>query len=284
MRVYADEFVKVYDPSLGEKEPWYINDHTIVRDEAGWRLFGITHAEPAAPLDEKTCAHAFTEDILHVPFKKCTPPFYAEEERGEAHFWAPHVVLHQGVYYMYYCAGSLEGSTKYRIHLATSKDLVNWTKHEKNPMVVDGFDARDPMVLRVGEEWVMYYTCNSTPAGGNHCVACVHSEDLIHWHDKQVVFMSSIVGTMAGPCESPFVEKVGDTYFLFIGPFGGYDAAYCDTAVYASKDPFTFTEADLVGRIPSHASEVLQVDGAYYITHCGWGEGGVYLAPLHFEL
>lgn len=284
MRVYADEFVKVYDPSIGENEPWYINDHTVVQDEKGWHLFGITHAEPAAPLDEKTCAYAFTEDILHIPFKKGTPPFYAEAERGEAHFWAPHIVLHQGLYYMYYCAGSLEGSTKYRIHLATSKDLVHWTKHDENPMVVDGFDARDPMVLRVGDEWVMYYTCNSTPAGGNHCVACVHSDDLIHWHDKQVVFTSSIVGTFAGPCESPFVEKVGDTYFLFIGPFGGYDVAYCDTAVYASKNPCAFTEDDLVGRIPFHACEVLQVNGKYYVTHCGWGEGGVYLAPLHFEL
>jgi sucrose-6-phosphate hydrolase SacC (GH32 family) len=184
---------------------------------------------------------------------------------------------------MFYCAGSLESRERYRIHLATSPDLHRWTKHDANPMVVDGFDARDPMVLRIGDEWIMYYTCNSTPAGGNHCVACVRSDDLIHWTDKKVVFTSSIVGTTAGPCESPFVEKVGDTYFLFIGPFGGYDVAYCDTAVYASKDPFRFTEDDLVGRIPSHASEVLRIDGEPYITHCGWGEGGVYLAPLHFE-
>ncbi|MBR4888279.1 MAG: glycosyl hydrolase family 32 [Clostridia bacterium] len=283
MRVYADEFVKIYDPSLGEKEPWYINDHTILHGADGWHLFGITHAEPANPLDEKLCAHAMTSDILREPFKKLEPPFSAEASRGEAHFWAPHIVLHEGLYYMYYCAGSLEGNDRYRIHLATSKDLHNWTKHDENPMVVDGYDARDPMVLRVGDEWIMYYTCNSTPKGGNHCVACVHSDDLVHWHDKQVVFTSSIVGTFAGPCESPFVEKVEDTYFLFIGPFGGYDVSYCDTAVYASKDPFCFTEDDLVGHIPSHGAEVLRVNGEYYLTHCGWGEGGVYLAPLHFE-
>ena len=120
------------------------------------------------------------------------------------------------------------------------------------------------------------------PAGGNHCVACVTSTDLIHWGDKQIVFTSGISGTYGGPCESPFVEKVGELYFLFIGPWGGYGNGYCDTAVYVSDDPFSFG-GEPVGRIPAHAAEVLPVNGAYYITHCGWGQGGVYLAPLHFE-
>lgn len=282
MRVYADKFVKIYDPSIGENEKWYINDHTIVKGEDGWHLFGITHEEPANPLEEKLCAHAFTNDILGENLVKQTPPFRAEASEQELHFWAPHIIKNDGLYYMFYCAGSLEGHEKYRIHLTTSPDLKNWTRHPENPMLIDGFDARDPMVLRVGDRWVMYYTCNSTPEGGNHCVACVTSTDLVHWENKKVVFTSDIIGTFAGPCESPFVEKVNDTYFLFIGPFGGYDVSYCDTAVYASKDPFAFG-GEPVGRIPSHASEVLTIDGKYYITHCGWGEGGVYLAPLHFE-
>ena len=107
--------------------------------------------------------------------------------------------------------------------------------------------------------------------------------DLIHWGNKRVVFASELSGTYGGPCESPFVEKVNDVYFLFIGPYGGYDKAYSNTAVYASRDPFCFGGAP-VGYISAHAAEILHVDGTYYITHCGWGEGGVYLAPLHFEL
>lgn len=283
MRVFTDEFFKIYDPTIGEAEPWYVNDHTIVQDADGWHLFGITHAEPAKPLEEVLCARAFTEDILRTPFAKQPVTFQAEPEAQELHFWAPHIILHDGLYYMFYCAGSLESHERYRIHLATSTDLVNWTRHPENPMVIDGFDARDPMILRVGKQWVMYYTCNSTPAGGNHCVACVTSDDLIHWNNKRVVFTSDIVGTYGGPCESPFVEQIGDTYFLFIGPYGGYDVAYCDTAVYASKDPFCFG-GEPVGRIPSHGAEVLKINGRHYLTHCGWGEGGVYLAPLHFEL
>ena len=41
-----------------------------------------------------------------------------------------------------------------------------WARHPANPLVVDGYEARDPMVLRVGDRWVMYYTATSAPAGG----------------------------------------------------------------------------------------------------------------------
>jgi Asp-tRNA(Asn)/Glu-tRNA(Gln) amidotransferase A subunit family amidase len=33
---------------------------------------------------------------------------------------------------------------------------------------ISGFDARDPFILRVGDQWVMYYTATSKPEGGNH--------------------------------------------------------------------------------------------------------------------
>ncbi len=283
MHVYAGEFRKIYDPSKGETEPWYINDHTLIRGADGWHLFGITHREPANPLNEILCAHAVGEDLLNGEMKKLPPPFSAEQEKGEAHFWAPHVIFLNGLYYMFYCAGSLEGHDRYRLHLAVSRDLYTWEKHPENPLVIDGFDARDPYVCRIGEKWIMYYTCNTSPEGGNHCVACVESDDLIHWHSKRSVFVSSLSGTCGGPCESPFVKEYRGKYYLFIGPFGGYGNAYSSTAVYESANPFAFPEENLVGRIPSHAAEIIETDGMLYITHCGWGQGGVYLAPLFFE-
>ena len=46
--VRAGDFTPIYDPSVGEDGPWYINDHTIVQGPDGtWHMFGITHAEPA---------------------------------------------------------------------------------------------------------------------------------------------------------------------------------------------------------------------------------------------
>ena len=69
-RFRVGAFEPVYDPSLGEPERWYINDHTFVRDHEGmWHLIGITHAEPAAPFDEVHLAHA-TAPTLQGPWTK----------------------------------------------------------------------------------------------------------------------------------------------------------------------------------------------------------------------
>jgi arabinan endo-1,5-alpha-L-arabinosidase len=33
--VTAGTFDKIYDPSIGEQEPWYINDHCFIRGDDG---------------------------------------------------------------------------------------------------------------------------------------------------------------------------------------------------------------------------------------------------------
>ncbi len=281
-RVTCGEFVKIYDPSVGEKEKWYINDHCFIYGpDRRWHLFGITHQEPANPLDEDNLAHATAETLLQKPWRK--EPFAlsvaAEAPWNETHLWAPHVILHEGMYYMFYCGGDRD-HTKYKIHCATSKDLKTWTRSSKNPMVVDGFDARDPFLLRVGDRWIMYYTANTKPKGGNHVVAYVTSRDLQNWSGRKIAFLDSSKGTYGGPTESPFVVKRGGRYYLFIGPRGGYDG----TDVFVSTTPFQWKSENKVGHFPAHAAEVIRDrDGKWYISRCGWGRGGVYLAPLHWK-
>lgn len=279
-RVTGRAFIRVYDPGVGENEPWYINDHTFIRDEHGtWHLFGITHAEPLNPLDEKSFAHA-TAPSLHGPWTKQPFALHADWDRWrESVLWAPHVIHHEGLYYMFYCAGDPDHA-KYKLHLATSPDLKSWRRHEANPLVVDGFDARDPMVIRVGKEWVMYYTANSTPEGGDHVVAAVTSTDLLRWGNKRVVFNFGVSGTYGGPTESPFVVRRGDWYYLVCGSW----KSYSDTRVFRSRDPFHWKRDDEVGVIPSHAAEIVRdQDGAWYVSHAGWEQGGVYLAPLDWD-
>ncbi|MGI6270001.1 MAG: glycosyl hydrolase family 32 [Candidatus Howiella sp.] len=278
MQVWAGAFRNIYNPS-DQKEAWYINDHTIIRGTDGWHLFGITHKEPADPLDEKLCAHAVSSDFPHGRFCRLPPAFAADPAYGEAHFWAPHVIRHDGRYHMFYCAGSLEGHDRYQIMMAESEDLYHWERFRENPLVVDGFDARDPMVIREGGRWLLYYTCTTAPEGGNHCVAVLESEDLHHWVKLGNVFVDAMVGTYAGPCESPFVLKKKDWFFLFLSLRGGY----VGTDVFASRDPLDFSEQRLVGHIDAHAAEVIEVGDQLYITHCGWGQGGVFLAPLQIE-
>jgi len=278
-KVQAGEFKHIYDPSISETEPWYINDHCIIHDGETWHMFGITHEEPANPLEEKIFAHATSKELNGPKWQKQPHILPYSPKDGETHVWAPHVIKHNDLYYMYYCAGGADNA-HYRIHLATSKDLYTWERSDANPLLVDGFDARDPMILRVGDVWVMYYTATSTPTGGNHLVACVTSTDLLNWGNKRIVFTHPQEGTYGGPCESPFVVYEQGRYFLFIGPLDGYS----DTRVYVSDDPFSFSIDSEVGIIPSHAAEViLDATGKYYVTRAGWGAGGLYIAPLRFE-
>jgi len=279
--VVAGKFFRIYDPSVGEEERWYINDHCFVPAENGeWHLFGITHEEPASAINEDDLAHAISRELTAFPWTK--QPFALstiEDSWEEIHLWAPHAVRHNGTYYMFYCAGDAD-PTRYKIHLATSTDLRTWTRHPENPVVVDGYRARDPMVLRVGDQWVMYYTANSEPSGGNHIVACRTSDDLIHWGERGTVFTDPTVGKGGGPTESPFVLRRGRFYYLFLGPRGGY----AGTDVFQSTDPFKFELDRLVGHVNAHAAEVIRDrDGRWYVSHCGWDEGGVYLAPLFWN-
>lgn len=75
-------------------------------------------------------------------------------------------------------------------------------------------------------------------------------------------------------------------YHLFVGPCGSYSGgrnSYICTDIFTSDDPLLFTRAHHAGRLAAHAGEVVQDgDGDWFITHAGWGQGGVHLAPLHW--
>ncbi len=281
----AGRFRRIYDPGAGEPEPWYINDHCLVPAPDGWHLFGITHAEPAAPEDEDVFAHA-TAPELHGPWREQPPALVVDTSYGETHLWAPFVVAHDGVFHMFYAGGGPD-RTRAAINLATSTDLVEWTRHPGGPLFHDGYDARDPMVRRVGGSWVMYYTATDDPAGGRHVVAYRSSDDLLHWSRRRLAFTGTRSGTFGGDTESPFVVTRGDHHYLFTGPCGGGDDGadeYVCTTAYRSTDPLHFTPDDRVSRLPAHAPEIVHGrDGSWWITHAGWGQGGVHLAPLHWR-
>ncbi|WP_280368194.1 glycosyl hydrolase family 32 [Nocardia wallacei] len=276
MQVSAGRFRRVYDPSVGETRPWYINDHTVVRGPDGWHLFGITGTEPADPWREVAFAHA-TADRLAGPWTKRPPVLTADPDYGETHLWAPYVIRADDRYFMYYDGGGTD-RTATAMNLATSTDLRRWTRHPGGPLFRDGYDARDPMVLRLGDRWVMYYCATSEPGGGHHVVAYRTSTDLVHWSDRAIAYTDPSTGTGAGPTESPFMLCHKGSWYLFIGP----RPRYVGTDVFRSDDPLHFRAADKVGHIAAHAAEIVDDGGTLWITRAGWGQGGVHIAQLRF--
>ena len=92
--VTAGEFKRIYDPSAGEAEKWYINDHCFIADQAGgWHLFGITHQEPASPSEEDNLAHATADSLGQQQWVKKAFALSVDEQWGEKHLWAPYVVF-----------------------------------------------------------------------------------------------------------------------------------------------------------------------------------------------
>jgi beta-fructofuranosidase len=182
-----------------------------------------------------------------------------------------------GVYHMFYCGGS-EDLTAYEINLATSTDLYHWTRRPEGPLFRDGYEARDPFVIRIADQWVMYYCGTSEPEGGHHVVLYRTSADLQNWSDRKITFTARRQGTGGGTTESPFLVQHGGRWYLFIGPRPGQEY-YVGTDVFVSDDPFNFSIDDRVGQIASHALKVVTDGSKQYVSHAGWGQGGVWLGP-----
>lgn len=271
--------VHVFDPSVPGEER-YLNDHTLVQDDGGtWHLFGITAPEPARPLEEVHFLHA-TAPALRGPWTAHPPVIEADVEAGETHVWAPHVIR-EGEHFLMFYTGGTPDSARYRIQLATSPDLWEWDRDAAAPLFEDGFDARDPMVRWINDQWVLYYTRTSTPTGGNHQVAARTSSDLISWSEPRVVFESDAVGTFGGPTESPFVFPVpdghgGSQWVLSVCDAGVYDV----TRLYASNDLFHW-EGEPFAIVEEHCPEYVVDDrGRGYVTGAGWARGGLHLRPI----
>jgi len=279
------EFKEVHNPAWGVTvDPWCINDHTFIynKKQKKFHVIGITHSRNMDHVKDPgiSLLHISADKLLQSPWEVHPHALVADKKYKETALWAPHCVYHKGKYYMYVCAGAQEGfhlHDQYQINLYISDDAVTWKRYEKNPLFVDGFDARDAMVIRDGKQWIMYYTANSTPNGGNHIIAAYTSKDLLHWENRQVVFTHPRVGTFGGPTESPFVVRRGDWYYMFLCD-GGH------TDVYRSKDPFKFEYEDMIAEIQDcRASELVRdTDGTYYISSAGWfgGDYGLKLAPI----
>ena len=269
------KFEQIFEP----RPPYCLNDHTFIQGSDGtWHMFGITHVKPLNFYRDpgRQLAHATAKTINQNPWKEHPFAVKVDESKGEYLLWAPHVIKADGLYHMFVCVGAKEGHV-YAIHHLTSKNLWTWDRPANNEVVRDGFDGRDPMVIRDGDRWILYYTANSTPQGGNHLVAAMTSKDLVHWTDRKVVFTHPLKGTFGGPTESPFVVPRGKNFYLFITDGGTVN-------VYRSRDPLAWTPEDKVGEFYAHASEVVQDEkGKWWVSHVGWEQGGLSIAPLTWK-
>lgn len=158
--------------------------------------------------------------------------------------WAPHVVRYENFYYMFYTGvDGIDPAARQRIGLATSTDLIEWTRHPANrcpgtagagcvyqcdeswttwgkPDGEYNHQCRDPFVIRdpARKRWVMFATAKSTNQYG--VITVSYSNDLESWTGAGFInatrrFDSGTGGQpTGGQAENPFVMSHGGIHYL----------------------------------------------------------------------
>lgn len=272
----------IYTPPSAPKQPRFaLNDHCFVQAaDKQWHMFGIVFTEPGTPsIDGRSFAHATAPSLLG-PWQPVKATLQIDERAGETRLWAPHVVAHGNRWWMYYHAGGRD-QRRSLLHAATSRDLSTWQRAKKNPMVVDGFQARDPFLLKGADGWRMYYTATFPSAGGHHTVVVRKSKDLINWSEPHHAYRDARTGTDYGPTESPFVVVRGRYAYLFVG--SSVSGEYDRTRVFRSRDLDNWVPTDLVTTLRVHGAEVAQDgQGRWFASHAGNNRGGLWLARMYW--
>ncbi len=265
----------------------YINDHSIVKGpDNNWHLFGITSFD-SDPYHERYFAHGVGES-LESEFKEVGRSI----DRGTL-AWAPGIIKKEENYYMFYGPSPTS--------LAVSFDMFEWFGTNvtlKNEPLMGAH--RDHFVLKVSEnEYLMYVSGIHDKKGA---VSCFSSNDLLTWEFIGFALTSGDKAPLTPPWgafESPFVVKKDGLYYLFITYTDCEKSNYNDTLVFVSSDPKSFGEynggeggeggATPITKLKAHAPEIIEENGKYYITTCGWNgyaaanDGAVSVAQLEWE-
>ena len=256
----------------------YINDHCIVRDDAGvfhlYFILGEVGKGCYTPGNEVIIGHATSKNLLKWDLQRHALERQTGGPRWESeHIFAPYVIRHEGLYWMFYC-GDMPSRAQ-RIGVATSTDLTHWRRHPANPVITPkgswafwGEDkpssCRDPHVWRQADgTFLMLWVGDMREPPQTSCVAASRSKDLLHWEEIGPVLVRrwSDLESFRMKTESPCLVERRGRYFLFYRHGNGTKYSVSDVATdWRGRDTF------FLG--PSHASEIFEVDGQWYITSC----------------
>ncbi|WP_437334848.1 DUF2961 domain-containing protein [Sorangium sp. So ce394] len=282
---------KIFDANALREAPSYVNDHSIVQLSDGrWLLTGIFNREPYRPDTEIEFVLATAAGPGPARWVEAASPSFAlAPERfstralpDERWIWAPHVVRDRdGSLVMIFHVGAPDPDRS-GFRIARSRDGIAWTRHG-GTLFEDICVARDPMLVRLGDLWVVYYTRCASRESRRSGVAYRTSLDLVHWSPPAMALTLGPETAMnnSGHTESPFVFARKGWFYLTVT---SYPVDYDATFVYRSRSPFAFPPHP-VARLRAHAAEWVAEGGSFdagrlFFTHAGAGRGGVFLQEL----
>ncbi len=264
----------------------YVNDHTVIRgSDRRWHLYGCCQlATEVNPEMERYLCHAQGPIDGHVTEEmQEMRPVVDNGTRA----WAPGAIRVGARHYMFYGPSPTM--------MAHSIDCAHWLGNDCR-MIGTPLDAahRDHMVVQLNDDtWLMYVV---GVRNGQGCVSVHVSNDLREWRFVQYALTVSRDAPLKpawGAIESPYVVRMGSTWYLFVTYTDCSKATYQQTLVFASVNPYDFGEfsgdpATAVAHLKAHAAEVIRDpdEDSWWITAAGWRgfdipiEGAVAIARL----
>lgn len=208
-------------------------------------------------------------------------PNFGETEGG---LQAPFVIKEGSDYYMFYgnwteiaMAKSKDGKTFARQLMPDGKSGIFGKS--------DGENTRDPMVIKTGSLYHIYYTAFQDGRGTDFVRT---SKDLVHWSDSRKVAYGGSAGDGPSSAECPFVyyDKTSGYYYLLRNQYYGHNSHAGQDAqfrVYRSQDPLDFgkgDDRDLVETMPFAAPEIIESEGKTYLATLLPSLKGIQIARL----
>jgi beta-fructofuranosidase len=247
---------------LPDKWVW---DFWFARDGDDYHLFYLqapSSLQPHLRHHNASIGHAVSTDLRSW---EVVPDALGPGEPGawdDLATWTGSVIEHGGLWHMLYTGiGQGDRGLIQRIGLATSHDLVHWTKHPKNPVIeadprwYERYDPaawrdeswRDPWLFRDADGQVhalITARSRSGPTDGRGVVAHARSADLVEW---DVLPPLTRPGDFA-QVECPQLVEIGGRHHLLVSCLGqDHSRARTErlgtpgdtgTFVYSAHEPF----------------------------------------------
>ncbi|MEZ4695629.1 MAG: hypothetical protein R2832_04385 [Rhodothermales bacterium] len=227
-----------------------------LRAESIGKTFGYTSVtDPQIGL-------AWSKDLLHWEKDARAPIFGASgvEQSPDSHgasgpFLLPPSVSGRSEYLLFYfgvTGTGYEGGRK-TLNVATSTDLVNWSRYEHNPVITPSGDSIPnrwrseaiwhPNVIRVGESFYCFFNASGEVDGYHEeRIGYAVSDDLFNWNVKDddcpIVSGSRVQGAWdsAGRAGDPCVFESDGQWWMAFYAWDGTSSQ--DGLMFTSKEAF----------------------------------------------
>lgn len=187
-----------------------------------------------APGVEECLGHAVSRDLVHWEER---PPAFAPDPANpldDMMLWSGCAVWHEGRGYLYYGRhgtgsrpGRADGPPQMTIGLATTHDPDRFNRYPGNPIIVPDprwyataerpvpgvLDCRDLLIIRApAGGWLGFYATRQPgeELPDTAVIACVQSNDLVHWEHRPPAFAPRKYATI----EMPEVMEVDGRWYL----------------------------------------------------------------------